>query len=222
MTGPTDPTEINPPTWSAPPVVPPVVPTAPPSSGASATDAPVPAYDPVSPVTAARRPTRKRGAIDVLLIVAAIFAIGGIGFAVGRVTSPASTAAAAGGRFQAGQGNGQGGQFPASGQGGLFGAGGITISGEVVAVTADQLSLKLASGQTIQIPLNGTTTYHSQAPATAADVTTGATVQVQVQVGRGTGGGPNASPGTGGAGGGTGNGGRFQFGAATSVTVVPK
>lgn len=220
MTGPTDPTEISPPQWSAPPVVP-TTPTT--TSAVPATGAPMPAHDtPVSPVTAARPSARKRGAIDVVLIVAAIFAIGGIGFAVGRVTSPAANTAATagGGSVQGGQGNGQGGQFPDGGQGGLFGAGGVTISGEVVAVTADQLSLKLASGQTIQIPLDSTTTYHSQAPATAADVTAGATVQVQV--GRGTGRGPNASPGTGGTGGGTANGGRFQLGAATSVTVVPK
>ena len=62
---------------------------------------------------------------------------------------------------------------------------GITISGEVTAVSADQLTLKLASGQTIQVGLNGSTTYHSQAPATAADVTTGSTVQVQVGPRRG-------------------------------------
>ena len=48
-------------------------------------------------------------------------------------------------------------------------------------MTADQLTLKLASGQTVQIPLDSSTTYHSQAPATAADVTTGSTVQVQVR-----------------------------------------
>jgi hypothetical protein len=178
-------------------------------------------------VTPTRQAARKRGAIDVVLIVAAIFAVGGIGFAVGRVTGPPATAAATGsGRFQGGQvpgggqGNGQGGQFQ-GGQGGFFGAGaGVTISGEVVSVTADELSLKLASGQTIQIPLSSSTTYHSQAPATAPDVTTGATVQVQVGRGGGSGG-PNASPGTGGTGGGTTGGGRFQLGPATSVTVVP-
>ncbi len=180
-----------------------------------------------APVTAVRRPTRKRGAVDVVLVVAAIFAIGGIGFAVGRVTAPATAVAGAGNRTvpgrngQAGQfpGNGQGGQSQGGGQGGFLGAGGggITLSGEVVAVTADQLTLKLASGQTIQVPLDSSTTYHSQAPATAAEVTTGANVQVQVQVGRGGGNGgngPNASPGTGGRG--------FNLGAATSVTVVPK
>ena len=82
----------------------------------------------------------------------------------------------------------------------------------MTAVSADQLTLKLASGQTITVGLNGSTAYHSQAPATAADVTTGSTVQVQV----GRGGGNGAGQGQGGQGGG------FTLGAATNVTVVPK
>ncbi len=223
MTGPNDPTEPTP-VWAPPPVVPP----APTTTGAPlAAPPPAPAHEtPAAPVTAVRRPARKRGAVDVVLVVAAIFAIGGIGFAVGRVTAPATVAGAGAGQFpgngQAGQfpGNGQGGQFQGGGQGGFLGAGGggITLSGEVVAVTADQLTLKLASGQTIQVPLDSSTTYHSQAPATATDVTTGATVQVQVGRAGGNGGnGPNASPGTGGTGGRG-----LNLGAATSVTVVPK
>ena len=67
----------------------------------------------------------------------------------------------------------------------------------MTAVSADQLTLKLASGQTITVGLNGSTAYHSQAPATASDVTTGSTVQVQV----GRGGGNGAGQGQGGQGG---------------------
>jgi hypothetical protein len=174
-------------------------------------------------VTSIARPTRKRGAIDIVLVVAAVFAVGGIGFAVGRVTAPASaTVGAAGtGQFRAGNGGAGTGQLGNGGGqlgngGGFFGGGagaGITISGEVTEVTADHLTLQLASGQSVQIPLDSSTTYHSQAPATAADVTTGSTVQVQVTRGGGNGG-PNASPGTGQRG--------FSLGAASSVTVVPK
>ena len=96
-------------------------------------------------------------------------------------------APAGNGQFQGnGQlpGNGTGGTGANGGQGGFgVGGGGITISGEVVEVTADHLTLKLASGQTVQIGLSGTTTFHSQAAATAADVTPGSTVNVQVSRG---------------------------------------
>jgi RNase P/RNase MRP subunit p29 len=210
MTGPTDPTEVNPPQWAAPPAA--VSPT----GAASESAAPWPVNEAApAPAAAVRRTAWRRGPLDIVLVVAALFAFGGISFAVGRVTAPATAGASGGGRFQAGAGQLPGGQGP-----GVFGAGGVTISGEVVSVTATELSLKLASGQTIQIPLDSSTMYHSQAPATAADVTTGATVQVQV--GRGIGGRPNASPGTGGSGGGTTGGGRFELGPATSVTVVPR
>ena len=98
--------------------------------------------------------------VDVVLVVAAIFAVGGIGFAAGRVTAPTSDAVAGGNRTG---GNGSAGQFgnggaPGAGFGGAFGGGfgaggaGITIRGEVVSVTADQLTLKLASGQTVTDP----------------------------------------------------------------------
>ena len=84
MTGPNDPTEPTP-TWSAP-------------SPATPAPAPVPQPAPiarpdrhrrrsrrqVSPVSAAKpAPSRKRGVVDVILVVAAIFAIGGVGFAAG-------------------------------------------------------------------------------------------------------------------------------------------
>lgn len=235
MTGPNDPTEPTP-TWSAPsPAAPTPAPL--PQPAPAATGGPLPPtyqtpVSPVSPAPPAKSSSRKRGVVDVVLVVAAIFAVGGVGFAMGRATAPASVAVGAGGgRFpgqfpnasgQPGNGGqaGNGGQFGNGGQGGpggLFGAGGggITISGEVTAVTADQLTLKLASGQTIQIGLNGSTAYHSQAPATAADVTTGSTVQVQVGRGGGQNGGGQGQAGNG-------QGGGFTLGAASNVTVVPK
>lgn len=223
MTGPNDPTE--PPTWSAPnPAAPTPAPLPEPTPSAAGAPLP-PSYQtplspvsPVAPAAPARSSSRKRGVVDVVLVVAAIFAVGGVGFAMGRATAPASLAVGTGANRV------QGGQFPNAsgrpgagfqgqgGQGGFFGAGGgITITGEVTAVTADQMTLKLASGQTIQIGLDGSTAYNSQAPATASDVTTGSTVQVQV----GRGGGQN----------GTGQGGQaggLTLGAATNVTVVPK
>ena len=95
-----------------------------------------------------------------------------------------------------------GGGFGGDGGGlrGVFGAGGATIEGTVESVSAGTLTLKLASGQTIQIALSGTTTYHSQAAATSSDVQSGGTVLVRVQIERGQG---STSP------------------SATDVTIVP-
>ena len=136
------------------------------------------------------------------------------------MTAPASdpASAAGGGRFQGqfatGNGQGQAGNGqPGNGQGqggpgGFFGAGGgITISGEVTAVSADQLTLKLASGQTITVPLDGSTTYHSQAPATAAGRDHG---QHRPGPGRSRLAAGNGSPGTGGSGRRNGQGGRLH------------
>jgi hypothetical protein len=188
---------------------------------------------PVSAVSTVRSAParRRRGLVDVVLVAATVVAVSGIGFAVGRITAPATASAAA--NAGTGRGTGQfpgggtggagtganGGQFPGGGQGGFGAGGGVTITGQVVDVAADHLTLKLASGQTIQIPLTGTTTFHSQAAATAADVTPGSTVNVQVSRGaRGTGG-PGASPAPGASAPPAGGGG---FGAASDVTVVPK
>ncbi|MEA2674013.1 MAG: hypothetical protein QOI92_1205, partial [Chloroflexota bacterium] len=116
-----------------------------------------------------------------------------IAFAVGRMTAPVAAASARGTLPGGGQGlNGYfGGRQGAGGGtfgGGAFAAGGATISGTVDSVSATTLTLKLASGQTIQIALDPTTTYHSQTNASASDIVTGGTVQVQLNLGRGAGG----------------------------------
>jgi hypothetical protein len=127
--------------------------------------------------------------LNVALAGALVLAIAGVAFAVGRFTAPATASAGGfqngnGGQFfrngQGGQGGGNGGQ---GGPGGLF-AGGLTLVGTVESVTDTTLTLKTASGQTIQIALNGTTTYHAQTDATASAVTTGGKVLVRLN-GRG-------------------------------------
>src|SRR5947209_7833216 len=60
------------------------------------------------------------------------------------------------------------------------GGAGVSIQGTVTAVTAQSITLQLASGQTVTIPVEPSTTYHSRTAATASDVANGATVIVQV------------------------------------------
>jgi hypothetical protein len=183
--------------------------------------APAPVTGAPAPVNPARNKSSGGGRwLNVVLGVAFAVAIAGVAFAVGRTTAPAS--AATGGR------GGFGGQFPggsfaprASGEpgfgggrggfGGAFGAG-LTISGTVVSVNGDTLTLKTASGQTIEVTTGASTTYNTQTTASASDVAAGKTVQVQLDV-TGGGGGlgrPNASGAPAG-----------PTGTASSVTVVP-
>jgi hypothetical protein len=144
-------------------------------------------------------PVRARRGVDliaVLLGLAVVIAVGGVSFAVGRISAPQTGSSAglgAGNGGNGGQGpGGSGGQFPGRGSGGLGGflAGGLTVRGTVVGLAADHITLRLASGTAVDIPLDSQTTYHRQTAATAADVTSGVTVLVQLESTGGTGVGP--------------------------------
>lgn len=163
-------------------------------------------------------------ALNALLGGALVLAVAGVAFAAGRMTAPAQAITAGaipGGGVFNGNGPGQlgnGGQVRPGGnaQGGigLFGNGaGPTIEGTVESITDTTLTLKTADGQTIQIALDGDTSYHAQTDASAGDVVTGSTVLVRLDFGRIDGGtGPSATAGTGGASRGM---------TANDVTVVP-
>ncbi len=215
-----DPTQSTPaePVWSRPAA--PITP-----SGAAEPPAPVatpPSLEPVRPVTVAPRRSSSGRWLNVLLGLAAAVAIGGIAFAFGRSTAPA-TAAADGPRFR----NGAvfpGGSFDpnasfAPGRGGngagFFGAGGLTVEGTVQSVTGDTLTITTDTGRTVEVSLGADTDYHQQAAGAASDVTTGSKVSVQLDLtGRGQGnGGQGANGGNGTATGPT--------GTASDVTVIP-
>jgi hypothetical protein len=179
--------------------------------------APVPATAPVGAAPIRKGPSAR--VLNTVLAGALVLAAAGIAFAAGRMTAPAAAATARGTLPGGGQGlNGyfggrQGGQGGGFGGGALAGAGGsgVTIQGTVDAVSATTLTLKLASGQTIQIALDPTTTYHAQTNASSSDVVTGGTVQVQLNLGLGAGG----------AGGAGGEDGTVTGPMARDITVVP-
>ncbi len=130
-----------------------------------------------------------------LLFVAALVAVGGIGFAIGHLTGSSAAAANNNGGNGFGR-NGNGGfvrpslapgqtfnpgQFAGGGAGGFgreFGAGAIT--GTVQSINGSTLTLQLSNGSTVTIDLTGSTTYHATTAASASDVTTGSTVTVQI------------------------------------------
>ena len=176
---------------------------------------------PTEPIVAT--PPRRKGstALNVLLGLAAIIAIGGVAFAAGRVTAPAAASTTGGtggtGRFPAGS-------F-APGAGGFRGGAALSaaaLHGTVTAMTPTAITLTV--GQTeITVSTNGSTTYHQQAAGAASDVAVGSTVLVQL----------NDANGTGLGGGGFGGGARaslapgataapITLGPATDVTVESK
>jgi hypothetical protein len=174
---------------------------------------------PPQPVSPTAPPTKRRGTvswINVALGLALVVAVGGVAFAAGRMTAPASAAGAngrvgqdgrifSGGYFPGGPGgNGGQGQGPR-----VFGDGGAAVQGTVTAVTADSITIRTASGQEITIALDSSTTYHQQSNASASDVTTGGTVIVRLGFNRTGAGGPAAS-------------GAPTGPTATDVTVVPQ
>jgi hypothetical protein len=202
--------------------------TAPEPTPAPATQPAIPATQPAIPVSAG--PVKARGgvsnrALNLLLGGALVLAIAGVAFAAGRLTAPAQTITGGtfpGGGVFNGQGGGNGrtgnGQGGFGGNGAIFGGGaGPQIEGTVESVSDTTLTLKTAGGQTIQIALNGTTTYHRQSDGSASDVVTGSKVLVRINFRRGNGanGGPDATAGTGG--------GATTSGdlTANDVTVVP-
>jgi hypothetical protein len=155
-------------------------------------------------------PPRRNRSTSALLIIASMVAVGGIAFAVGHSLSSPSSGANQVAGFNGGNGQlGPAGSFapgqlapdasgaPAfdrdNGGRGFLGGDSNTITGTVVNVSADSMTVQLSDGQTVTIALGSSTTYHTQTPATAADVTTGASVIVQTTTGTAT---ANASPGT--------------------------
>ncbi len=191
-----------------------------------------PATTPTSPVAASPVTTvpgpvipaaKSRGSsgrlVNIVLGVAIAVAIGGVAFAVGRSTAPASASTGRGG-FGANNPNASFGPRASGapgfggGRGGFggFGGAGLTVRGTVQSVSGDTVTIKTANGQTIEVTTGADTTYNTQAPASASDVTAGKTVQVQITP---TGGGAGGfRPGASGAPTG-------PVGTAGSITVVP-
>ena len=128
--------------------------------------------------------TKRGGLLTGALVVAALIAALGVGFAAGRVTSPQQTGTGRGQGFGNGNGNGSG--FPnASGRPGNgfggFAAGSIAVSGSVVAMGNGTITVQPAGGSgTVRIAVPNTTTYHSQGSASSTDVAIGSQVQVTV------------------------------------------
>lgn len=177
-------------------------------------------------------PPRRASAGTALLSVAALVAVAGIAFAGGRLTAPAAAAAlpagfgTGAGGFGTGAGaagngaTGDTGGTRTGGFGGLRGAGGA-IDATVTAVAPDHISVQIggATGPTIDIKTDSSTTYHTQQTGSAGDVTAGSKVLVQFNAATpGSSARPSFQPGASAAPGGFAN--AFASRVAKDITVL--
>jgi hypothetical protein len=137
-----------------------------------------------APVVAVAPRAKSGGVLNLLLVGAAILAIGGVAFAVGRSTAPASAFPGVG-SIDGGPIVRPDGSFGpgAGGPRGLVSNGGLAIDGTVTAVDADSITLTLDNGDEMTFALDGDTTYHQATDATPADVAIGDDVSVKVDGG---------------------------------------
>ena len=185
---------------------------------------PVAMPEPVPVPAPVVKPVKRQGRSgSVLLAVAGLVAVAGIAFAAGRLTAPAaaagSTGTNGGGRF----GGFPGGSFAPGGfRGGGTGAGnfagglgGIQLRGQVTAMSATSITIKLENGTDVTVPLDSGTTYHQATAGSASNVIVGSTVTVQPGTANFQ---PGASPNPQASG--APGFGQVNFGPATDVTVV--
>jgi hypothetical protein len=154
------------------------------TTASSASAAPVPPIAPVAaPITVAPR-RRSGGALNLLLVGAAMLAIGGVAFAIGRSTAPVSAFPGVGRITEGPIVRSEGSFAPgAGGPRGLITNGGLTIEGMVSSVDGDSITLTLENGEEMTFALDGETTYHEATDATATDVAVGDDVSVKIDGG---------------------------------------
>ena len=159
----------------------PTQPVAPETGPSLAPSVPV-AY--VAPVVAVSPRPRLGGVLNLLLIGAAILAVGGVAFAIGRSTAPAGAFPGVGG-LNGGPIMRSDGSFDpgTGGPGSLALDGGLAIEGTVASLDADSVTLTLDNGEEMTFALDGDTRYHEATDATSADVSIGDEVSVKVEGG---------------------------------------
>jgi hypothetical protein len=130
------------------------------------------------PLTAVAPAKMKTDRSGLLLALAAFVAVGGITFAIGRATAPASAATGQTGVRGAipGASFDPNASFDPATMG-RPGGGSTTVTGTVSAVSGSTLTLTTSDGRTVSVDASGAT-WHRQAAATSTDVTAGTTVQV--------------------------------------------
>jgi hypothetical protein len=121
--------------------------------------------------------------LDAALVAAAVLAIGGVAFGIGRATAPAAAFTGGPADFPGGRVVTPEGSFdPNAGPRVGFG-GGPTIDGTVTAIDGDTITVKLADGTETTFTVDSSTAYHQATDAKASDVAVGDDVSIRVKGG---------------------------------------
>jgi len=141
-----------------------------------------------------KSPKRSSRRAAFALGIAGVIAVGGIAFAVGRLTAPALPTGFPGG-FQNGGANGfqpPGGGNPNGGGfgggpngGGFLGGAGPGLTGIITSVDGDTLTIETENGTTVSVTLHSDTTYSREVDADKGDLSTGDEVRVGLDLGSG-------------------------------------
>lgn len=137
---------------------------------------------------------RRPNSTSALLVIGALIAFGGVGFAVGHATSSGQTDTTTTQNGDLAQFGPNASGIPGAGLRGGFG-GAATVTGTVVSVAADSITVKLSTGETVTIATGSATAYHNQTAGSSTDLAAGQTVQVQTSGGANAGPNASASPG---------------------------
>jgi hypothetical protein len=117
------------------------------------------------------------------MLLAAVVAIGGLAFALGRISAP----------VEPGSASSRAGVSP--GTAGTAGIGSMTLTGTVESIDGSAMTIRTADGSTIAVSIDSAT-FHGQAAASASDVASGAEVRIRLQSAAATSSvAPSASPG---------------------------
>jgi hypothetical protein len=142
-----------------------------------------------SPFTSRPTPRRLGGisVVSLLLALAGAIAIAGVAFAVGRTTAGnAGTSLSTGAGTDISNGTAPNLGVPGGrdDNGGGDDAGRISesrrVTGTVTSVSGSTITLQLADGRSVQVAVDGSTTYHRQVSASQGDVSTGSQVIISV------------------------------------------
>ena len=140
---------------------------------------------PTAALLEGERNKRPPSTLFIVVVLAGFVAIGGVAFAVGRMTAPAAAFPGAGGNFNDGGGGFQppGGQNGQGFPGGGFGGGGPSLEGTITALDGDSLTIQTADGSTVTVNLSDDTGYAQEETTSADALDTGDAVRVQVDLG---------------------------------------
>jgi hypothetical protein len=144
---------------------------------------PVPTTPTPAPAAIVRPRRSSNRLLDAALVGAAVLAIGGVAFGIGRATAPVAAFSGGPVGFPGGKAVTPDGSFDPNAGPRIGFSGGQTIDGTVTAIDGEEMTVRLADGTEMTFTLDSSTAYHQATDASASDVTIGDDVSIRVKGG---------------------------------------